>query len=59
MPASHGRHYGRHCRRCRVRISRRTRRCPVCRALNLKPVDYLLIPALLAGVAALAWRLLL
>ena len=50
---------GRHCRRCRTRISRSLRRCPVCGAVNLKPVDYLLIAALLAGLAALAWLLLL
>lgn len=50
--------HGRHCRRCRVRLSRRLRLCPVCRAVNLKPLDYLFIPVLLAGLAALAWRLL-
>ena len=47
---------GRHCRRCRTRISHRVRVCPVCRALNLKPLDYLLIVMLLAGLAALALR---
>lgn len=48
--------HGRHCRRCRTRISRHVRLCPVCRALNLKPVDYVLVPLLLAGVALLALR---
>lgn len=52
MPASRGHH----CRRCRARISHRMRVCPLCRAMNLKPVDYALIPLLLAGLIILALR---
>jgi hypothetical protein len=52
MPASRGRH----CRRCRVRLSRRLRLCPVCRAVNLKPVDYAFVTLLLAGLVVLASR---
>ena len=53
MPTSHGRH----CRRCRNRISRRLRRCHVCGALNLKTVDYVTIILLSAAAvyAALRW----
>ena len=46
MPTSHGRH----CRRCRNRISRKIRVCPICGALNLKPLDYIFIALLLAAV---------
>jgi RNA polymerase subunit RPABC4/transcription elongation factor Spt4 len=52
MPASRGRH----CRRCRARISHRLRLCPLCRAVNLEPVDYVIITLSLAGLAALALR---
>jgi hypothetical protein len=52
MPRPHGRH----CRRCYVRIPRRSRICPVCRALNPKLVDYVLAGALLATMVV--WRLL-
>lgn len=51
MPLSPKRH-GRHCRRCRIRISRGTRLCPVCRKLNLKPADYLLLTLLAAAAVA-------
>ena len=49
MPTSRGRH----CPRCRSRISRRIRLCPVCGRVNLKPIDYL-FAALLAGAAVFA-----
>lgn len=52
MPASRGRH----CRRCRARISHRLRVCPLCRAVNLKPVDFVLLLLLLAGLIILALR---
>lgn len=52
MPASRARH----CRRCRARISHRLRVCALCRAVNPKPVDYLLILMLLAGLGALGLR---
>lgn len=52
MPASRGRH----CRRCRTRISRHKRICPVCKAVNPKPVDYVLLLLLLAGLIILALR---
>lgn len=48
MPTSHGRH----CRRCRNRISRRIRLCPVCGALNLKYADYIIFATLLLAAAA-------
>ena len=48
--------YGRHCRRCRTRIPRKVRLCPICKAVNLKPFDYVLFALLLACAAALAWR---
>lgn len=53
MPTSRGRH----CRRCHVRIPRRTRLCRLCGALNLKLPDYVLLALLLAGgiYAALRW----
>lgn len=47
MPSSHGRY----CRRCRNRISRKIRSCPVCRAVNLKPSDYLALALLLVAAA--------
>lgn len=52
MPTSHGRH----CRRCRVRIPRRLRLCRICGALNLKPVDYVIVALLLAVGVYAAWR---
>jgi RNA polymerase subunit RPABC4/transcription elongation factor Spt4 len=52
MPPSRGRH----CRRCRARISHRLRVCPLCRAANLKPGDYVIITLLVAGLVALALR---
>jgi hypothetical protein len=53
MPTSHGRH----CRRCLVRIPRRTRLCRLCGALNLKLPDYFILALLLAGAlyAAARW----
>lgn len=51
MPTSHARH----CRRCRARISHKIRVCPICRAVNLKPFDYVIIAFLLAGCAVLLW----
>jgi hypothetical protein len=53
MPTS----LGRYCRRCRYRISRRVRLCPVCGAVNPKGVDYLALAVALfaAGVFALWW----
>lgn len=52
MPTSHGRH----CRRCRNRISRRVRLCPICGAFNLKAVDFVLVLLLSAAVVYAAWR---
>jgi hypothetical protein len=52
MPTSHGRH----CRRCRVRISRKMRLCPVCGAVNLKALDYVLLAAAAIISAVLAGR---
>lgn len=53
MPTSHGRR----CRVCHYRISRRDRLCPVCRRLNLKPFDYVLISLGLSVLALLLlWR---
>lgn len=52
MPPSQGRY----CAHCRRRISHRVRRCPVCRGVNLKPLDYALLLLLLAGLALLALR---
>lgn len=48
------RSHGRHCRRCLTRIPRRARLCPVCRAANLKAVDYVML-ALLAAALILAY----
>lgn len=54
MPTSRGRH----CRRCHTRISRRMRLCPICKAVNLKSFDYVIIALLLlAGCAVLALAL--
>jgi hypothetical protein len=47
---------GRYCGRCRNRISRKMRLCPVCGAVNFKPVDYLVLALLLAAGAYAAWR---
>jgi predicted amidophosphoribosyltransferase len=56
MPTSRGRSRGRYCPRCRNRISRKVRLCPICGALNLKAVDYLLAASALAGAALVIWR---
>jgi hypothetical protein len=32
------------------------RLCPICKAVNLKPFDYVLLALLLSLGAALAWR---
>ena len=52
MPTSHGRR----CRRCRRRIPRGARFCPLCRTVNLKPLDYVLLALLLLAAAFAALR---
>jgi hypothetical protein len=52
MPTSHGRY----CYRCRNRISRKLRLCPICGAVNFKLIDYVFIALLTAAVVYAAWR---
>ena len=47
----------RHCRRCRARISNKLKVCPLCRAVNLTPVDYWIVVLSLTGLCLAAlWR---